>query len=88
MFIRFDHAKHKFVWVAIIFVAVILIVGFFLSVSGKKIDYNSPEGLKTAGGLYLSWFANSFNNVKTLTGDAIKMDWTGNSSSSIKAPNK
>ena len=41
-----------------------------------KIELNSVEGVFTAAKIYTGWLANSFQNLKVLTGNAMKMDWT------------
>ncbi|MFA6022796.1 MAG: hypothetical protein WC781_01785 [Candidatus Pacearchaeota archaeon] len=78
IFLRAQHFKHKTVWVIIVFVALFFFLGFMLSIAGRDINYNSFDGIKTAGVLYMGWLGNTFDNVKTLTGNAIKMDWAGN----------
>jgi len=45
------------------------------SITGKNVDLNSAEGLKEAGVLYSEWLGNGFENLKTLTTNAIKLDW-------------
>lgn len=84
MLIKADHVRNKTLWIFIIGAAIVLIIGFIISISGRNIDFNSVNGIKLAGQLYMGWLSNTFNNVKTLTGQAIKMDWRGNEN--IKTP--
>ena len=75
LLMRVKTFKHKFVWFIILLITIILFLGYWMVLAGKDINYNSLDGLKTAGGLYLGWFANGFNNIKVLTASAIALDW-------------
>lgn len=81
IFIELKRFKHKIV--AILLVALILFsyLGFLASIKGKDIDFKSVDGVKTAGQLYFSWLGKVFKNVKTITTNAIKMDWKGSGDS-------
>jgi len=65
----------------------ILIVAFilFFYVSGSRViaennvDVTSFNGMVTAGKLYVGWLGNIFENTKDIVGNAIKMDWKGDS---------
>ena len=75
--IKLTHLKHKVYAVAI----VLLLLFFYLSgsyiVEEKNIDLSTGEGILKAGGVYLGWIGHIFSNAKSLTGQAIKMDWKG-----------
>ena len=75
LLIKMRYFKHKLSWILIIFGCLFLYLTFMASISGKNIDLNSFDGLRNAGSLYFSWLGNAFSNVKTLTSNAIKMDW-------------
>ncbi len=78
IFIELKRFKHKLV--AIFLVALILFsyIGFVASIKGKDINFRSVDGVKIAGKLYFLWLGKVFNNFKTLTTNAIHMDWRGN----------
>jgi len=62
----------------ILIVAIIILFSYFsfvYSIKGKDIDFKTIEGIKTAGQLYFSWLGNSFSNFKTITANAIHLDW-------------
>ncbi len=69
------HFKHKIV--AIFFI--LLILSFYFSFSsvikGKDIDLKTFEGMKEAGKLYFLWLGHAFKNVKTVTANAVDMNW-------------
>lgn len=68
------HRRHKqsiFLWVVLAF----FIATFILSVIGKNFDLMSFSGIKMATMNYFSWLLNAFENVRTITTNAIRMDW-------------
>lgn len=80
---EFKGIKHKFT--AILLIALI-IFSYFSIVSafkGKDIDLKSSQGIKAAGKMYFLWLGSAFLNIKIITANAIKMDWTGETNSSI-----
>jgi H+/Cl- antiporter ClcA len=76
MLMEFKKLKHK-IWAIIL---IVLILGAYFSFNsatkGKDLDLKTMEGLKEAGGLYFAWLGNAFGNVKTITSNAINMNWT------------
>lgn len=72
--------KHKFF--AILLIAMILAsyFGFVVTLKGKDINYKSIDGLQTVVKLYFIWIGSIFKNFKTITANAIKLDWKGDSS--------
>ena len=67
--------KHKMV--AIFLIAVILFTYFSFSIAlrGKNLDLSTIDGISQAGGVYFSWLGSIFINVKTITANAVKMNW-------------
>ena len=76
MLVELKRFKHKMYAIFIIILILFVYIGFTASIKGKDINLKSRDGLKTAGGLYLNWLTNVFSNTKTLTYNAIKMDWS------------
>ncbi len=77
--------KHKGTWILIFLIVLILYAGYISVIAGKNIDINSTEGVETVIKLYTGWLVHGFDNVKTLSGQAVKMDWKGNSSIAQKS---
>ncbi|MEK6873284.1 MAG: hypothetical protein AABW91_00390 [Nanoarchaeota archaeon] len=75
LFVKLKYVKHKLVWILLLIFVLAVYLGFILSIAGQNIDLKTPEGAKLAIKLYLGWMGNSFSNLKTLTGDAVKLDW-------------
>ena len=74
----FKRMKHKFV--AILLIG-LLLFGFFsfnIVFKGKDVSVNNVSDIGKIFKIYFSWLGNVFGNMKTITGQAIKMDWQGN----------
>ena len=75
------HFKHK-----IVSIFVVLIVLFFIStlyyVSYKNhLDLTTVNGFSNGMGIYAGWLVNGFQNIRTVTGYAVGMDWRSTNSS-------
>ncbi|MBM3233938.1 hypothetical protein FJZ19_02475 [Candidatus Pacearchaeota archaeon] len=73
------HIKHKSYAIIIVFLLLFLYISASQIFSGANIDFKSFDGWIKAGKLYFSWLVHIGGNVKDLAGNAIKMDWVGNS---------
>jgi len=74
----FKRMKHKFI--AILLIG-FLLFGFFsfnIVFKGKDVSVNNVSDIGKIFKIYFSWLGNVFGNMKTITGQAIKMDWQGN----------
>jgi len=80
VFFRVKYTRHKLFAIFLI----ILVLFFYLSVSkvlkDSNVDVNSFKGITMAGKLYMNWLVQVFQNSKTLITNAIKMEWSNNSS--------
>jgi len=73
------HVKHRLF--ALILVLLFVFV-YFTSTSlltNQGIDFKSFEGWVKAGKIYFSWLVHASSNTRSVVGNAIKMDWVGNS---------
>ncbi len=77
LIIELKRLKHKVF--ALLLIGLILFSYISASVvfAEKNIDYTSIGGLSKAAGIYFNWLGSVFLNIKTITANAIKMDWTG-----------
>ena len=73
------HVKHRFF--ALILVLLFIFIYFTSTslLSNQGIDFKSFEGWVKAGKIYFSWLVHAFGNTKSIVGNAVKMDWAGNS---------
>lgn len=58
----------------ILFVGLMLTVGYVYTVSDMEIK--SVNDVFSFSGVYFSWISSVFQNVKSLTGNAIDQDWS------------
>jgi hypothetical protein len=78
IFIELKRVRHKFF--AIFLIGLVLFLYFSSSFVFQKenINFKSISGITEASKLYFSWLGSAFSNLKTITVNAIKMDWQGN----------
>ncbi len=81
---KVNHLKHRFSLTAIIILVIFTYVTFSYAISGENLDLKSAEGIGRGMKIYFSWLAGSADNVKSITANAINMDWTKNNSQEIK----
>jgi hypothetical protein len=74
-FIHFRHIKHRITAIIIILLALFLYTSIAGVVNSHNIDLKTPSGVISAGRVYFLWLGQAFVNIKTITGDAIKMNW-------------
>ena len=80
IFIEFKRFRHK-IWA--ILLILLIIFGYFSFnsvIKGKDLDLKTMDGIKEAGSLYLLWMGHAFGNLKTITSNAISMNWSANKS--------
>ena len=78
--IEFKRLEHKLFAYFLIGLVLVVAASFSLVTSSYDIDYGSASGLLTAGKVYFSWLGSAFTNVKTITTQAVKLDWEMNES--------
>ena len=74
--IKMNHFRHRTFIIILIFLALFLYTTMYFVHMQNNLDLNSVEGIYQAGRVYMGWLAHSFQNVKSITGSAIEMDWT------------
>ncbi len=78
-FLRARHTKHKFLIVALILIILFVYITAVKIFQANKPDLKTFDGVVSAGKVYFSWLIHAFGNVKSATGNVVKMDWEGNS---------
>jgi len=79
--IRMNHFRHKIFIVGLLLFALFLYGSLVVVSSLNDFDLKTSEGIMDAGKLYFGWLGNGFKNLKTITGNAIGMDWTSTNGS-------
>ena len=75
LIIESKRLKHKIFAIFLIALIIFTYVSFASVISDENLDLTTFNGIKTAGGLYLSWMGNAFTNIRTITANAIHMEW-------------
>ena len=75
--IEIKRMKHKLFAIFLIVLILFVYVSMMVVFKGKELNYKSIGGLQEASTLYFSWLGSAFGNVKSITNNAIKMDWGG-----------
>lgn len=79
LIVEFKRFRHKILALILISLILFTYFGFVSSIKGENVDFKSIDGLKQAGKLYVTWLGNVFQNIKTIAGNAISMNWRNNS---------
>jgi hypothetical protein len=74
----FKRVRHKFFALFLIALILFSFFSFTAAFGGKELSVTGFSDIGKIAGIYFSWLANSFNNLKLITTQAIKMDWQTN----------
>ncbi len=72
--------KHRFVAILIVVLLLFTYFSFTFVLKGQSLNLSSWDSIKSAGTLYYSWLVSVFGNFKTLTTNAISMNWGASNS--------
>lgn len=75
VFVEVKRLKHKIIAIALIGLILFSYLSFFAVFNDNKADLKTPSGLFDASKIYFSWLTSVFSNLKTLTANAIHLDW-------------
>jgi hypothetical protein len=74
--LKMNHLRHRVWIILIIMLALFLYATMALVYRQNEIKLNTAEDFIHASRIYLGWLGHSFDNLKLLTGNAVRMDWT------------
>lgn len=80
IFVEVKRFRHKTFAILLIVLILFTYISFVAVIKGKDLDLKSADGLKKAGQLYVSWLGSVFKNLKSLTTNAVDMNWKVNES--------
>ena len=80
-FFKLKVVQHKFLLLFLIFLIIASFFSFRFAFKGEDISIKNVSDIGKVGKLYFSWLTTAFSNVKSLTNQAIKMNWEGNKTS-------
>jgi len=76
VFIKISHYRHRIFVILIVFVALFLYISVVYVASKNNLDFTTADGAIKSTKIYAGWLFNLAGNFKTLTGSAVKLDWT------------
>jgi len=76
LILGFKRFRHKFFTIFLIALILFTFISFSMVIKNKGVDLKTVSGMMQAGKLYFSWLGSVFGNFKTITADAIRMDWS------------
>jgi hypothetical protein len=75
--IEFKRMRHKAFAFFLIALILFTYFSFMHVVNQNKVDLTTSAGFLDASKLYFSWLGSLFGNLKSITANAINMDWSG-----------
>jgi len=79
--IEVKRMRHKIFAVFLIALILFTYISFTVIIKNNDVDLKTVDGLAKATKLYFSWIGFAFFNVKSITTNAIRMDWAGGQNS-------
>ncbi|MFA5174253.1 MAG: hypothetical protein WC438_03665 [Candidatus Pacearchaeota archaeon] len=76
MVMKAVHIRHRATLLIIIVLAIFLVITMGIVSQNNSLDLSTTKGFFDAVKVYMGWLGNGFQNMKHLTGNAVKMDWT------------
>ena len=73
--IEIKRLRHKIFAIFLIALILFTYISFAVTLKGQDIDFKTIPGMITATKLYFSWLASAFQNLKSITTQAIRLDW-------------
>jgi len=78
LIIEFKRFRHKILAVFLILLILFTYFSFSAVIKGRDLDLKTFSGINEAGKIYVLWLGGLFKNFKTITTNAIDMDWKVN----------
>src|SRR4030043_738055 len=74
--IEVKRLKHKIFAVFLIALILFTYVSFFMVVKDDNLNLKTIDGISKATKIYFLWLGSAFGNMKSITLNAVKMDWS------------
>lgn len=66
----------------IFFIVIFLLGGAFFIISENELSLRDSENFQNFEDLYFLWFGGVFDNLSSITGQVVSLDWVSNDESS------
>ncbi len=70
------HLKHKLFSIFIVLILLFLVGSIYFVAKENNVDMTTADGFSRGLQVYAGWLLNSFQNIKSITGYAIGLDWS------------
>ncbi len=80
VFLELKRFRHRLLAIFLIGLLLFLYFSFTFVFHNKPLDLSSINGISQAGGTYFAWLGSVFVNFKSITTNAINMNWAANTS--------
>ena len=75
LFFKARHMKHRMYAVVVILLVLFIYVTGLSVLKSSESNLTTFKGFLSASKIYFNWLISLFKNVKTVAGNAIKMNW-------------
>jgi uncharacterized membrane protein len=79
VFLEMKRFRHRILAVFLIALILFLYFSFTFVFHNKPLDLSTISGISQAGTTYFAWLGSVFTNLVAITTNAVKMNWTSNS---------
>ena len=76
--IEIKRFKHKIFVILLIVLVIFSYVSFAVVAQDNELDFTSFSGVIEATKIYFSWLGSIFGNLKQITANVFKLDWSAN----------
>ncbi|MEM3091611.1 MAG: hypothetical protein QXD05_00560 [Candidatus Pacearchaeota archaeon] len=77
IFFKWNNIRTKIAFIFILLGVSFLLLTGYLFLSGKEVNLNNLNGIKSAVSLYVGWLGNAGSNIAKISAYAFKQDWKG-----------
>lgn len=82
--IKMNHLRHRIFIIILILIALFFYVTLTFVSNKNNVDLTTMNGFMNGVKVYGGWLVHNFQNIRSLTGNAINMDWTATNGTIFK----
>ncbi len=73
--LKMNHLRHRLWILGLVFLALFLYTSAAIVYHENELKFDTTEGIFSSIKIYIGWLSNGFQNLKTLSGNAVDLDW-------------
>lgn len=82
--VKVINLRHKFFIITLIILILFLYTTISIVADKNNLDLTTTNGFFNSIKVYISWLANGFENLKSLSGRAVELDWKSSNKTFFK----